>query len=51
MATVKQVQPSVAENIDIWKKIVATVLKKPSDEQIKKIQQEAEKFSKVCIDD
>lgn len=51
MATVKPVQPSVAENIDIWKKIVAAVLKKPSDEQIKKMQQEAEKFSKVCADD
>lgn len=51
MATVKPVQPSVAENIDIWKKIVSAVLKKPSDEQIKKMQKEAEKFSKVCADD
>lgn len=51
MATVKPVQSSVAENIDIWKKIVAAVLKKPSDEQIKKMQQEAEKFGKVCAKD
>lgn len=51
MATVKPVQPSVTENIDIWKKIVVVVLKKTSDEQIKKMQQEAEKFSKVCTDD
>lgn len=51
MATVKPVQPSVAESIDIWKKIVSAVLKKPSDEQIKKMQEEAEKFSKVCSDD
>ena len=51
MATVKPVQPSVAENIDIWKKIIATVLKKPSESQIKKMQEEAERFSKVCADD
>ena len=51
MATVKPVQPSVAETIDIWKKIVSTVLKKPSEQQIKKMQKESEVFSKVCVDD
>lgn len=51
MATVKPVQPSVAETIDIWKKIVSTVLKKPSEQQIKKMQKESEMFSKVCADD
>lgn len=51
MATVKPVQPSVAETIDIWKKIVSTVLKKPSEQQIKKMQKESEMFNKVCADD
>ncbi|WP_296030401.1 hypothetical protein [uncultured Treponema sp.] len=51
MATIKPVQPSIAETLDIWKKIVASVLKKPSKEQIKKMQKESEMFSKVCSDD
>lgn len=51
MATIKPVQPSVAESIDIWKKIVSTVLKKPSEKQIKKMQKDLEMFSKVCADD
>ena len=51
MATVKPVQPSVAETIDVWKKIVSTVLKKPSEQQIKKMQKESEMFSKLCADD
>lgn len=51
MAMIKPFQPSVAESIEIWKKIVAAVLKKPTEEQIKKMQEEAEEFSKVCTDD
>ena len=51
MAMIKPFQPSVAESIEIWKKIVAAVLKKPTEEQIKKMQEESEEFSKVCADD
>lgn len=51
MATIKPVQPSVADSIDIWKKIVETVLKKPTEQQIKKMQLETEKFKKICADD
>ena len=51
MATIKPVQPSIVDNIDIWKKIVETVLKKPTEQQIKKMRQETEKFKKVCSDD
>lgn len=48
MATIKPVQPSIADNIDIWKKIIESVLKKPTEQQISKMQEEVEKFNKVC---
>lgn len=51
MATVKPIQPSIVDNIDIWKKIIASVLKKPSEQQIKKMQNDVEMFKKVCVDD
>lgn len=51
MAMTKLVQPSVAETVDVWKKIVETVLKKPSEQQIKKMQDEVERFNKVCAGD
>lgn len=51
MATIKPVQPSIAENVDIWKKIVATVLQKPTEQQIQKMQKESELFSRVCADE
>ena len=49
MATIKPVQPSIVDSIDIWKKIVETVLKKNYRATDKKMQQETEKFKKVCI--
>ena len=51
MQTVKHVHPSVAATFVIWLQLVLTVLKKPSEQQIKKMQKESEMFSKVCVDD
>ncbi|MCR5124650.1 MAG: hypothetical protein K6B43_05590 [Treponema sp.] len=47
MAIVKPVQPSVVNDVKIWKQILQTVLKKPTDSQIQSAKQRSERFKKV----
>lgn len=47
----KPVQPSFVEDVNIWKRILATVMKKPTSAQIKSAKERSEKFKKVCADD
>lgn len=47
MAALKPVQPSVCTDPKIWKEICEMVMKVPTQEQLKKAEERAKKFSKV----
>jgi hypothetical protein len=47
MAIVKPVQPSVVNDVKIWKQILQAVLKKPTASQILSAKLRSERFKKV----
>ncbi|WP_159100041.1 hypothetical protein [Treponema saccharophilum] len=47
MAIVKPVQPSVVNDVKIWKQILQAVLKKPTASQIQSAKLRSERFKKV----
>ena len=51
MATVKPVQPSLVNDVKIWKQILQTVLKKPTSSQIEAAKLRSERFKKVSAND
>ena len=51
MAALKPIQPSVCNDIKIWKQICNTVNKPITSEQIEKAKKRSEQFKKVCESD
>ena len=49
MATIKSVQLSIVDSIDIWKKIVETVLKKTTEQQIKKCNRRLKSLKRFAL--